>query len=158
MQFRGAGTKKMSKNKTILLTALLFLTTAFTFAQSKEAKVWERVEALTKAVFETKDSAALQDLVSDKVTYGHSGGNLEDKKTMVQKAAASKTEYKNRSFEKVSIDVNDKTAIVRHNFRAISVENGKETPLDLGILQVWKKEGGKWRLWARQAVKIPPKG
>jgi hypothetical protein len=70
---------------------------------------------------------------------------------------ASKTEYKNRNFERVSIDVNDKTAIVRHNFRAISMENGKESPLDLAILQVWKKENGKWRLWARQAVRIPPK-
>ena len=127
------------------------------FAQSAAEKVWARVESLTKAVFETKDSLALVDLVSQKVTYGHSGGNLEDKKTMVQKAAASKTEYKNRNFERVSIEVNDKTAIVRHNFRAISVENGKESALDLGILQVWKKEGGKWRLWARQAVRIPPK-
>ena len=41
--------------------------------------------------------------------------------------------------------------------RAISVENGTETPLNLAILQVWRKENGKWRIWARQAVKIPPK-
>lgn len=142
-----------------LLLITLFAAVAFSgFAQSsKEEQVWQRVEALTKAVFDTKDSMALQDLVSADVTYGHSGGNLEDKPTMVQKAAASKTQYKNPSFERVSIDVNGKTAIVRHNFRAISAENGKETPLDLSIIQVWKKEGGKWRLWARQAVKIPPK-
>ena len=147
----------MLNRKTPLLL-LLTLILNQTFAQSKEeVKVWERVEALTKAVFETKDSAALLDLVNNKVTYGHSSGNLEDKTTMVQKAVASKTEYKNRNFERVSIDVNDKTAIVRHNFRAISMENGKESPLDLGILQVWKKENGKWRLWARQAVRIPPK-
>ena len=132
---------------------------SISFAQSSsEGKVWERVEALTKAIFETKDSAALLDLVSARVTYGHSGGNLEDKTVMIQKAVSSKTTYKNRAFEKVSIDVQDKTALLRHNFRAISVdEAGKETPLDLGILQVWKKENGKWRIWARQAVKIPPK-
>ncbi len=147
---------KMLMGKSISVFILMSLS-LIGFAQSKEEKVWERVEALTKAVFETKDSNALNDLVSEHVTYGHSGGNLEDKKTMVQKAAASKTEYKNRNFERVSIDVNDKTAIIRHNFRAISIEGGKESPLDLGILQVWKKEKGKWRLWARQAVKIPPK-
>ena len=146
----------LNRKTPLLLLLTLILNQAF--AQSKEeAKVWERVEALTKAVFETKDSAALLDLVSSKVTYGHSSGVLEDKTTMVQKAVASKTEYKNRNFERVSIDVNDKAAIVRHNFRAISMENGKESPLDLGILQVWKKENGKWRLWARQAVRIPPK-
>jgi hypothetical protein len=148
----------MKNMKALLVFPIAVMMMATSFAQSKEEeKVWARVEALTKAVFETKDSAALLDLVSTKVTYGHSSGTLEDKTTMVQKAAGSKTEYKNRNFERVSMEVNDKTAIVRHNFRAISVENGKESPLDLGILQVWKKEGGKWRLWARQAVRIPAK-
>jgi hypothetical protein len=143
--------------KIIFFLSVVAISTSFSFAQSKEEKVWARVEALTKAVFETKDSMALVDLVSDRVTYGHSGGNLEDKKTMVAKAVASKTEYKNRNFERLSIDISDEAAIIRHNFRAISIENGKESPLDLSILQVWKKEKGKWRLWARQAVKIPPK-
>jgi len=148
----------MKNMKVLLIFSSAVMMMATSFAQSKEEeKVWARVEALTKAVFETKDSAALLDLVSTKVTYGHSSGTLENKATMVQKAAGGKTEYKNRNFERVSMEVNDKTAIVRHNFRAISVENGKESPLDLGILQVWKKEGGKWRLWARQAVRIPAK-
>jgi len=143
--------------KQILPVLLMLASSSIALAQSKEEKVWQRVEALTKAVFETKDSVALDDLVSSKVSYGHSSGNIEDKKTMVHNASTSKKEYKNRSFERVTIDVNDETAIIRHTFRAISVDNGKESPLDLGILQVWKKEKGKWRLWARQAVKIPPR-
>jgi ketosteroid isomerase-like protein len=143
-----------------ILMSLIIMTVALTaFAQTAaEQKVWDRAEALSNAIFVKRDSAALLDLVSDKVTYGHSGGNIEDKPTMVHKAMVSKTTYRNQSFEKLSIQVQDKIAIVRHNFRAISIdENGKETPLDLGILQVWKKEGNKWRIWARQAVKITPK-
>ena len=143
--------------KRITFIVLLSSAATFCFAQSKEEKVWQRVETFTKAVFETKDSAALQDLVSDRVTYGHSGGNIENKQTMVHNAANSKTTYKNSSLERVNIDIAGKTAIVRHNFRATSVDNGKESPLDLSIIQVWKKERGKWRLWARQAVRIPAK-
>lgn len=145
--------------KRLILVLSLCGSVFFSFAQSAtEAKVWDRVEALTKAIFETKDSAALVDLVSANVTYGHSAGAIEDKKVMVQKAVASKTTYRNRSFEKLSINVQGNVAVLRHNLRAISVdEAGKESPLDLGILQVWKKEGGKWRIWARQAVKIAPK-
>ena len=150
-------TTRMTTNKTILTLLLILAGASISFAQSKEDKVWGRVEALTKAVFETKDGNLLNELVSESVSYGHSGGNVEDKKAMVTNAVASKTEYKNRNFERVSIQVNDKTAIVRHNFRAISINDGKEAPLDLTILQVWKKESGKWRLWARQAVRIPPK-
>ncbi len=112
---------------------------------------------MTNAIFKKKDSAALLDLVSTKVTYGHSGGNIEDKATMVQKAMASKQTYKNLEFEKTSMDIDGNTAVLRHNLRGISVENDTETPLNLAILQVWRKENGKWRIWARQAVKIPPK-
>ena len=141
---------------TRLLAFFFFiLLTQASVAQSKEEKVWQRVEALTKAIFETKDSLALLDLVSEHVTYGHSNANVEDKKTMVEKAMANKTTYRDRAFERISIRVDGNTAVVRHNFRAISMENGKESPLELGIMQVWKKEGKKWRIWARQAVKIP---
>jgi hypothetical protein len=145
------------KMKTIFSITIVCLLSFATFAQSSQDAIWNRVEALSKAVFETKDSIALQDLVSTRVTYGHSAGNLEDKATMIQKAVASKTTYKNSVLERVSIDVDGKTAIVRHNFRATSVENGTESPLNLSILQVWRKEKGKWRIWARQAVRILPK-
>ncbi len=142
-----------------LLIATFLIISFGSFAQSsKEEEVWSRVEALHKAVFESKDSMSMKDLVSENLTYGHSGGNLENKQVMVHNASVSPTVYKNSEFERLSIDVNKKTAIVRHNFRAISVdEKGNESPLNLGLLQVWKKEGGKWRLWARQAVKIAPK-
>lgn len=138
---------------------LFTIVTVAAFSQSPaEEKVWQRVEALSKAVFDTKDSVALLDLVDSKVTYGHSGGNLEDKATMVRNAAGSKSTYKNGLFERVSILVEGITAIVRHNFRAITVdEKGAETPLNIGILQVWVNRSGKWRLLARQAVKIPEK-
>src|SRR5688572_6703401 len=141
----------------IILIIFLFMVSAGSMAQSQEEKIWTRVYDLTKAVFETKDSLVLEDIVSSGVTYGHSGGNLEDKKTMISKAVASKTTYKNIEFERLSLDRDGKTAVLRHNFRATSVENGTESPLNLSIIQVWKKQSGKWRLWARQAVRIQPK-
>ncbi len=145
--------------KNVFLVGFVFLMSIASFAQSSnDNEVWSRVEALTNAIFKKKDSVALLDLVSTKVTYGHSGGNVEDKATMVLKAMASKQTYKNLEFEKTSMDIDGHTAVLRHNLRGISVENGTETPLNLAILQVWKKENGKWRIWARQAVKIPPKG
>ena len=144
--------------KKILMVLMVLVIATATYAQSsQEDKVWERVQALTNAIFDKRDSLALLDLVSANVTYGHSAGAIEDKPAMVHKAMVSKTTYRNQQFEKLSIQVKDKVAIVRHNFRAISIdEAGKENPLDLGIMQVWRKEGGKWRIWARQAVRIAP--
>jgi hypothetical protein len=143
--------------KNLLAALVLFLFGLQVNAQSTEDKVWQRVEALHKAVFETKDSATIAGLVSDDLSYGHSGGAIEDKKTMVHNASASKTEYKHPDFERLSMKVIGKTAYARFIFRAGSVEKGVETPLDLGLLQVWQKQHGKWLLVARQAVKIKPK-
>jgi hypothetical protein len=64
--------------KKLLVVIITLFGTSVAFSQSNEAKVWERVEALHKAIFQDKDSLALNDLVGSKVTYGHSTGNAED--------------------------------------------------------------------------------
>jgi hypothetical protein len=145
------------RNILILIAVVVFSLPAF--AQSpEEAKVWARVDALQNAVFGTKDSIVIAELVGEKLTYGHSGGNIEDKIRMVHNAAVSQTIYKNSSIERLGLSfINKKTAIVRYIFRATSVEKGVEAPLNLSLLQVWAKEGGKWKLQARQAVKVNPK-
>ena len=82
--------------KKISMFLVIMMVAFTTFAQTAaEQKVWDRVEALTNAIFVKRDSLALLDLVSDKVTYGHSGGAIEDKTTMVHKAMVSKTTYRN---------------------------------------------------------------
>jgi hypothetical protein len=141
---------------------LLFLfvsITAASFAQnSKEEAVWKEVQTLTDAIFGKKDSLALVNLVSSQVTYGHSTGLIEDKATMIKNAIGNRGSYKGVQFERISISMDKKTAVLRHNLRGASVDAaGAESPLNLQILQVWKKEGKIWRIWARQAVKIAPK-
>jgi hypothetical protein len=140
--------------KKLLLSLLCIVVVSAAFAQSVEDKVWKRVEALHKAVFETKDSTVMDGLVADYITYGHSGGTLEDRPTMIHKAATSKNEYRNPKFDRVSMHVVKKTAYVRYNFHAGSVANGVETPLAIGIFQVWQKLHGDWRMVGRQAVKL----
>ena len=143
--------------KKILSITLLFVSLNV-FSQSAEDKIWRRVEELTKAVFETKDSVALEGMVSSYVTYAHSSGLVEDRPAMIHGAVSSPLKYKNISIERGTINVDGKVAVLRHNLRAISVDDkGAESPLNLGILQVWKENGGKWQIWARQAVRIPAK-
>lgn len=142
------------------LFAIVFLS-FFSFSAfcqiGKEAQVWARVEALNKAIFEDKDSAAIDDLVSDAVTYGHSTGIIENKPAMVHTSVSSTDEYKNISQERQGTIQAGQTVIIRYILRADVVKDGNTTPLNIGILQVWAKDKGKWRLFARQAVKVNPK-
>src|SRR4028118_702430 len=99
----------MKKLLVLFLTSFVVL---FAYGKSsEEAKVWARADALRKAVFETKNATALDDLVGSKVSYGHSTGLIEDKATMVRAAVGSKTSYRNPTVEKVSIAIIEKTAI-----------------------------------------------
>jgi hypothetical protein len=138
-----------------IFLSLLLLVAINSFGQSNEEKVLQRVKQLNDAIFKNKDSMALEDLMADKVTYGHSTGKLEDRKMMISDAINSKQTYTNFAMDSATVFFEgNKTAIVRHVLKAISTENGKETPLHLGVLQVWLNQNNQWKLTARQAVKL----
>lgn len=145
--------------KVFLFLLVVSVCTGVRAQNANENAVWSRVEALTNAIFGKRDSLALNDLVSTRVTYGHSNGNVEDKANMIQNALINPGSYRNVEIERTSINIDGNTAVLRHNLRGINVDAaGAESPLNLGVLQVWRKEkNGKWRIWARQAVKIAPK-
>lgn len=141
----------------ILLGIVCINATAFA-QNSKEEAVWNSVEKLTDAIFGKRDSALLVKLVDDNVTYAHSNGNVENKTVMIQNAMGFRGTYRNIKIERGTINIDGKTAVLRHNLRGVSVDTrGIESALDLGILQVWKKKHGKWKLLGRQAVRIPAK-
>lgn len=120
----------------------------------KEKEVWEKVVALNSQVFGTKDSVIIAGLVNENVEYGHSGGNIEHKQAMVHNASVSKTVYKDVSHQLISLKIIDKVAVVRYVLKARSIENDIDSPLELGIIQVWQHIGGQWQLLERQAVKL----
>jgi hypothetical protein len=145
--------------KKLFVSLAIVFSSVTVFAQSsKEEAVWSSVEKLTEAIFGKRDSALLVKLVDDKVTYAHSNGNVENKAVMIRNAMANTGSYRNIQIERGTINIDGKTAVLRHNLRGISIDaKGTESPLDLGILQVWKKKHGKWKILGRQAVRIPAK-
>ena len=144
--------------KKLLFILFLSFCTSIAFGQTgKEAEVWTKVEALNKAIFETKDSAAIQDLVAENVTYGHSTGLIENKSVMLHNAVSAPDVYKNLSLERLGTTYAGQTAVVRYILRAEVLKDGNTSPLNISIMQVWGKDKGKWKLYARQAVKVTPK-
>lgn len=144
--------------KKLLFILFLSFCTPIAFGQTgKEAEVWTKVEALNKAIFETKDSAAIQDLVAENVTYGHSTGLIENKPVMLHAAVSSPDVYKNLSLERLGTTYAGQTAVVRYILRAEVLKDSNTSPLNISIMQVWGKDKGKWKLYARQAIKVNPK-
>jgi ketosteroid isomerase-like protein len=125
-------------------------------AQSKDEKaVADAVETLRKAMI-SADKATLEAITLDQLSYGHSSGKLEDKKTFVENITNGNSHFLDITLTDQTITVVKETAIVRHKLSANTDDKGKGPgKVELYILLVWQKNGGKWKLLARQAVKVP---
>ena len=124
-------------------------------AQSgEEAAVNQAIEALRKAMVDA-DKARLEELVADQLSYGHSSGVIESKAQFVSVVAGKKTIYKSIGLLEPSTTVAGTNAIARHIFTAETEADGKPGTARVGVLQVWQKQGGGWKLLARQAFRLP---
>ncbi len=124
------------------------------FAQSnEEASVNEAVEALRKAMLDA-DRARLEDLSSDHLSYGHSGGTMETKAQFINVIVSKKTIYKSITLSEPTVVIAGPNAIVRHVFSAETESDGKPGSARVGVMQVWQKQDGRWKLLARQAYKL----
>ncbi|MBN8672577.1 MAG: nuclear transport factor 2 family protein [Chitinophagales bacterium] len=123
-------------------------------AQSKQEKaVANAVEKLRKAMVDGNKSD-LESAVSEQLSYGHSGGHIDDKKEFVEKLASGKSDFVTIDLMDQIISVSGKVAVVRHVLTAKTNDGGKPGDVHLRILLVFQKKGGKWLLLARQAVKF----
>ncbi len=140
-------------------SALAFLAlgaaTAPAFAETSDAAAVTEAVAALRAAMLGADKAKLESLVSDQLSYGHSAGKVEDKKEFVDVIATKKTVYKSIELSKQTVAVAGNNAIVRHAWESESGNgDGKWNVSKIGVMQVWQKEPGGWKLLARQAFKV----
>jgi len=137
-----------------ILLAFCMMSTV-SFAQSKEEKaVASQVEILRKAMVDA-DKASLEKIADEKLSYGHSGGKIEDKTAFISNIASGKSDFVSIDLSDQTVAISGNTAIVRHTLIAETNDNGVAGHVKLYVLLVWSKEGSQWKLLARQAVKVP---
>ncbi|KQU81590.1 MULTISPECIES: nuclear transport factor 2 family protein [unclassified Rhizobacter] len=101
------------------------------------------------------DQAVLTSLVADDLSYGHSSGRIDTKTSFIGDLMAGNSDF-------VSIDISDQTVkvvqditLIRHTLVAKTNDRGAAGNVKLHVLQVWQRQGGAWKLVARQAVRPP---
>ncbi|MEO7530912.1 MAG: nuclear transport factor 2 family protein [Sediminibacterium sp.] len=123
-------------------------------AQSKNHKgVLEAVEKLRMAMI-SGERAALENIASDSLSYGHSGGNVQNKTEFVEGIASGKSDFVTINLSEQTVSVMKNIAVVRHVLTATTNDGGKPGNVKIKILLVWVKENGQWKMLARQAVKL----
>jgi hypothetical protein len=135
------------------LFALCLISGSTASAQKTEKAVAEAVERLRKAMIDpTEDN--LKALASDKLTYGHSNGKIEDRPEFIRALVSNESDFKTIDLTEQTITIVDNTAWVRHKLSAETANSGVAGTTRLAVLLVWVQQNGGWKLLARQAVKI----
>lgn len=141
------------KKGIVLLLMIVCVSEKNVFAQNKNVQsVAAAAEKLRVAMIDA-DSATLSSLADDQLTYGHSGGAIDDKKEFVAKITSGRSDFVTIQITEQTVVVAGKTAIIRHKLDAATNDSGKRGMVRLHVMQVWYKIKGHWKLLARQAVK-----
>jgi hypothetical protein len=143
------------KNKLLIVAFALLFVAQYAVAQTKDEKaIAEAVETLRNAMINA-DAVILDKIIAEELSYGHSGGKIENKKEFVESLTSGKSDFITMDLTAQTIKVVDKTALVRHKLSAQTNNAGVASTINLFVLLVWQKQGGVWKLLARQAAKQP---
>lgn len=116
--------------------------------------------ALTQAIelfynaIRDKNAAAFEPLLTQDVSYGHSSGRMENKAQFIANVLDPKTQWQSiYGANQVNFFSGD-TAISRHAMAGANTRDGKPGTSNMPVMMVWQKQGGTWKLLARQAFKL----
>ncbi len=137
----------------ITLSLGLGLSKALAQTSDDATKVTALVEAFRVAMLKG-DGGALEQLCADQMSYGHSAGRIETKAQFIAASTSGKSTWNFINLSDQSVNAVDDSAIARHILIGETLSDGKTTAIKIGILMVWQKQSGEWRLLARQAYRI----
>lgn len=143
----------MRNIKLIVGFLCLFSGYAMAATSSDETAVAEAVDKLTQAMWH-KDIASLNALTAKNLTYGHSSGNIQDKKAFIADIETGKSAFKELKMLNQKITMSGDVALVRNHFSAQAINSGKLTPTEIENFQIWQKQNGEWLLIGRQAFRF----
>jgi ketosteroid isomerase-like protein len=143
--------------KRLTMMFLLLIAVLGASAQSNdEQTVTAGVEKLRLAMI-SGNKADLLSILSPDLTYGHSGGKIESRDSFVEDISTKKSDFVTIALTDQSVTVTGDVAVVRHILTADTNDGGKPANIHLGIVLVWKKVKGDWKMIARRAFHVAVK-
>jgi ketosteroid isomerase-like protein len=120
-----------------------------------EATVKNAVEELRTAWLK-QDKAKIESLTAEQLSYSHSDARLEDKTKFIDGVMTRKATFKSLEWPELTVQIVGNNAVVRHLWVSESELEGKVTNTKIGVMQIWQKQDGGWKLLARASWRLPP--
>ena len=140
--------------KSFLVLALLIMSIVVSAQHKDSDAVAGAVERL-RILMINPDKNGLDAICSDKLSYGHSSGRVEDKHSFIESLTSGASNFVSIDLTDQHITIEGATAIVRHTLSAQTDDAGKgPSTVKIAVFTVWIKQQNQWKLLGRQAVKI----
>lgn len=134
---------------------LTMITSVSAYCQApEEKKLLEAVENLREAML-NGNRTALEDIAADNLSYWHSSGKEENKAAFVESLVTGKSDFVTIDLSDQSLKISGDVATVHHTLSAKTNDGGVPGEVKIGVLLVFQKIDGQWKLFARQAFKLP---
>jgi ketosteroid isomerase-like protein len=135
----------------LLVTCLLVIGITGGYCQNQEIEI--NIGNLNAAMI-SKDKSVLDKLTADDLSYGHSTNIIQDKSTFMTDVLSGPTIFQKIDFTNQTIHLTGDIAIVRNVSSITGTTNGAPLDIKIGVLMIWKKQDGTWKLLARQGFKL----
>jgi len=141
-----------------LLTLCILLagfSTQFALAKNDSRTIKQveaQVEQLRSAMINA-DAQKLKEVTASELNYGHSGGHVDNQAEFIEKLASGNSDFVTIELKDQTIQLVKDIAIVRHTLIATTNDRGKPADVNIGVMLIWQKQHGNWKLLARQAFK-----
>ena len=122
-------------------------------AQSVRAAITQ-LEGRRYAAMLAGDVRVLDDVLSERLVYGHTKGNRDTKKTYLDKLASGRLSYEVIEHPIEQILVTGDAAVVIGQMSATAIVDQQEVRMHNSAIAVWAFEGDRWRVLAYQATPL----
>ena len=99
------------------------------------------------------NAAVLGKLLSDDLTFVHSGGQLESKADVLKSVSTGRNVIIRMEFSESSVRFYGNTALVKCR---VDLWHSETNIVHMNVLHAWVKGAGGWQLAARQATRLAP--
>lgn len=142
--------------KLLLIFAAVSLLASLTLAKDKKSVEQEVlkleqqwVDALIKA-----DVAALEKLYTDDLTYTHSNGSVDNKRSYIEKIRSGASKYQTVDRDDIKVAVYGDTALVTCHWTPKVLSSGNQINTNARYLHVYVKTKDGWKMAAHQSTSI----
>jgi hypothetical protein len=123
-------------------------------AEKVKAEVLQAENARLKAVV-AGDTAALEKIFSDDLTYVHSSGVIDTKAKFIAKLKAGELKYESMQHQDPVVRIYGNTALINGRSAVRALSGGTMQQMTLLFTEVYVKQKGVWQMVCWQSLRLP---